>query len=46
MADVQKIKALVDEKADKFVNVANQVWSTPELGFKEEKSAAALSAAL
>ena len=46
MADVQKIKALVDEKADKFVNVANQVWSTPELGFKEEKSAAALIAAL
>ena len=46
MADVQKIKALVDEKADKFVNVANQVWSTPELGFKEEKSAAALITAL
>ena len=46
MADVQKIKALVDEKADKFVGVANQVWSTPELGFKEEKSAAALIAAL
>ena len=46
MADVTKIKALVDEKAEKFIGVADQVWSTPELGFKEEKSAAALIAAL
>ena len=46
MADVKKIKDLVDQKADKFVGVADQVWSTPELGFKEEKSAAALIAAL
>ena len=46
MADVKKIKELVDQKADKFVGVADQVWSTPELGFKETKSAAALIAAL
>ena len=46
MADVSKVKALVDQKSAKFIEVANQVWSTPELGFKEEKSAAALIAAL
>lgn len=33
---------LVDDKAALFTQVSDKVWSTPELGFKEFQSSAAL----
>lgn len=41
-----KICSLVDAKADRFVQLNDSIWSTPELDFKETKSAAALIGAL
>lgn len=41
-----QIDALVEKKRDKFISVADKVWSMPELGFKEEKSAAVIMEAL
>ena len=37
-----KICSLVDAKADCFVDLNDRIWATPELDFKETKSAAAL----
>ena len=37
-----KICGLVDAKADCFVELNDKIWATPELDFKETKSAAAL----
>ena len=44
--DAQSVKALVDAKFDKAAQLARDIWNYAELPYEEEKSAAALIAAL
>ena len=46
MNSKDRIVELVDSKKDFFAKVSDDVWSTPELGFLEFKSAATLEKAL
>ena len=42
MTRVEEIKKIVEGKKDVLVNLNDEIWATPELYFREEKSAAAL----
>lgn len=40
MTRVEEIKKIVEGKKDVLVNLNDEIWATPELYFREEKSAA------
>ena len=46
MTDVERVKALVDEKFDAAVQLARDIWSYAELSYEEHRSAKALIDAL
>lgn len=46
MTQLEKIKALIEKKADTAVGLAREIWEYAELSFCETRSAAALIAAL
>ncbi|MEK4228231.1 M20 family metallopeptidase [Solibacillus sp. FSL H8-0538] len=46
MSYTERLSAIIEEKRDAIIEVSDGVWDHPELGFREEKSAEILCAAL